>query len=398
MFETLYTKHFRLLKNLKTVFRSHMHNMIDWSERMIGVKGARGVGKTTLLLQHIREEFGTDESCLYVNLDDIALPFENLVNLAEEFEKRGGKYLFLDEVHKYDNWSKELKNIYDSFPELHVIFTGSSMLDILKGNADLSRRAIVYHMKGLSFREFIQIKTDKTFPGYTISDILKNHISICREINESIKPFQYFNDYLKFGYYPFFLESETNYHSKLSNTLSLTLQTDLLLLSNIETQYISKIKKLLNLLSTNVPYKPNISNLSAAIGVSWQSVIHYLQSLHEACIIFLIHQEGKSISSLAKPEMIYLFHPNLFYLFQYEQPNSGSLRESFFLNQVSQKHSIEKAKRGDFVVDGKYYFELGGKNKTPHQIAGVPNSYVVADNIEYGFGNKIPLWLFGFLY
>lgn len=398
MINQLFAKHIKAVSGLKTLFHSNLHSQIQWNERLIGIKGARGVGKTTLILQHINEAFGFDRTCLYVNLDDIAFPYNNLVQLAEEFEKTGGKYLFLDEIHKYANWSQELKNIYDNLPGLQVVFTGSSILDILKGKADLSRRAVVYRMQGLSFREFLQIETGKKFESYSLEQLLENHEQFCIEINQKVKPFQYFEKYLRYGFYPYYLEGIENYTFKLSNTISLMIETDLHILLNVDIQYIGKLKKFLNLLSSNIPFKPNVTNLAAAIGISWQSVIHYLQYLDEAEIIRIIYHEGKDIKSMSKPEMIYLHHPNHFYVFNDEIANKGSLRESFFVNQLSYKYKVERAKRGDFVVNGNYYFEIGGKNKTYHQIAGLQNSFIAADDIEYGFNNKIPLWLFGFLY
>lgn len=398
MINQLFVKHIKALSGLKTLFHSHLHSQVQWNERLIGIKGARGVGKTTLILQHIKEVFGFDRTCLYVNLDDIAFPYNNLVHLAEEFEKTGGKYLFLDEIHKYANWSKELKNIYDSLPGLQVVFSGSSILDILKGKADLSRRAVVYRMQGLSFREFMQIETGMLFDSYSLEQLLQNHEQFGIEINQKVKPFQYFEKYLRYGFYPYYLDGIENYTLKLSNTISLMIETDLPFLLNVDIQYIGKLKKFLNLLSSNVPFKPNVTNLAAAIGISWQSVIHYLHYLDEAEIIRIIYHEGKNIKSMSKPEMIYLHHPNHFYVFNDEIANKGSLRESFFVNQLSYKFKVEKAKRGDFVVNGNYFFEIGGKNKTYHQIAGLQNSFIAADDIEYGFNNKIPLWLFGFLY
>jgi uncharacterized protein len=398
MLDQLYTKHQKALVGLKTRFRSNLHDRIQWNERLIGIKGSRGVGKTTLILQHIKAVYGFDRSCLYVNLDDIAFSYDNLVQLAEEFEKTGGKSLFFDEIHKYANWSQELKNIYDNFPDLHVVFTGSSILDILKGNADLSRRAVVYRMQGLSFREFLQIETGQQFNSFSLEQVLENHEQFCQEINSKIKPFQYFEQYLRYGYYPYYLENIENYTYKLSNTLSLIIETDLPLLLNVDMLYIGKLKKFLNLLSSNIPFKPNVSNLAAGIGISWQSVINYLRYLDEAEIIKRIYHEGKDITSLSKPDMVYLHHPNHFYVFNDELTNKGNLRESFFVNQLAYKHTVESAKRGDFVVNGTYYFEIGGKNKTYHQISNLQNSFIAADDIEYGFKNKIPLWLFGFLY
>ena len=398
MIDQLFTKHNRLLSNLNTRFRSSLIDQIQWKERLIGIKGARGVGKTTLLLQYIKENYGFDRSCIYVTLDDIALPYDSLFQIAEEFEKTGGKYLFIDEIHKYANWSQELKNIYDSFPVLHVVFTGSSILDIFHGKADLSRRAVVYRMQGLSFREFLQIETGKQFESFTIDQLLKNHEQYAIQIIEQLKPFQFFDHYLRYGYYPYYLEGVENYTQKLSNTISLMIETDMPLLLNIDIHYVNKLKRFLNLLSSNIPFKPNISNLAAAIGLSWQSVMNYMNYLDEAEIIKMLYSEGKSITSLAKPEMIYLHHPNHFYIFHDETANKGNLREAFFVNQLAYKHKVETAKNGDFMVNGKYIFEIGGKNKTYHQIANIPDSYIAADDIEFGYANKIPLWLFGFLY
>lgn len=398
MLEQLLAKHRNALDRLKTRFKSNLHDRIQWRERLIGIKGARGAGKTTLMLQHIQEVHGYDPSCLYVNLDDIAFPFDNLVLLAEEFEKTGGKYLFFDEIHKYANWSQELKNIYDNLPDLQVVFTGSSILDILKGKADLSRRAVVYRMQGLSFREFLQIETGQPFEIYSLENLLENHEEFAREINSKVRPFRYFEQYLRYGYYPYYLESIENYTYKLSNTLSLMIETELPLLLNVDMQYIGKLKKFLNLLSNSIPFKPNVSNLAAGIGISWQSVINYLHYLDEAEIIRIIYHEGKNLKSLSKPDMVYLHHPNHFYVFDSTVNNKGNLRESFFVNQVSYQNTIETARRGDFAVNRKYYFEIGGRNKTYHQISNIHNSFIAADDLEFGYNNKIPLWLFGFLY
>lgn len=398
MIESLYTKHNRLLANLETKFRSNLIDQIHWKERLIGIKGARGVGKTTLILQYIKEVFGFDHQCLYVSMDDISFPYKDLVQLAEEFEKTGGKYLFIDEIHKYSNWSGELKNIYDGFPGLNVVFTGSSILDIYHGKADLSRRAVVYRMQGLSFREFLQIETGKQLEVYSLKQILEDHEKLAIEIVKQVKPFQYFEKYLRYGYYPYYLQGIVNYTLKLSNTISLILETDLPLLMKVDIQYIGKLKRFLNLLSSNIPLKPNISNLAAGVGISWQSVINYINYLNEAEIIKILYPTGKNLSSLSKPEKIYLHHPNHFYVFSDEISNKGNLRETFFVNQLAFKHKVETAKKGDFIVDEKFHFEVGGKNKTYHQIANLPNSFIVSDDIEFGYTNKIPLWLFGFLY
>ncbi len=398
MLEQLFAKHTKLLAKLQIKFRSNIIDQIPWNEKLIGIKGARGVGKTTMILQYINETFGFDRQCLYISLDDISIPFGNLIELAEEFHKRGGKHLFIDEIHKYPRWSQELKNIYDSLPDLQIVFTGSSILDISKGKADLSRRALIFDMQGLSFREYLQIETGKQFEAYTIEQIVKNHEQYSIEIFQQIKPYEHFDNYLRYGYYPYYLQGLDFYSVRLSNTISLILEVDLPYFLNIDFQYIRKLKSLLNILSNEIPYKPNISSLASALEVSWQSVIHYLNYLSDADIIRILHPEGKNVSVLAKPEKVLLHHPNHFYVFTDEIRNKGSLRESFFANQLGYKHKVETAKRGDFVIDSKYLFEVGGKNKTYHQIANIENSYIAADDIEFGYENKIPLWLFGFLY
>ncbi len=396
--EKLYLRHKGLLNALKTKYESSIINDIPWDDQLVGITGARGVGKTTMILQYIKKTYGYDKKALYLSLDDIAFSYDNLVDLAEDFLKIGGEQLFIDEIHKHSNWAQEIKNIYDFYPDLKVVFTGSSILDIHKGQADLSRRALIFNMNGLSFREFLQIESKQQFAVYSLNEIIKNHEKISFEISKKIKVFQYFKDYLHHGYYPYYLKDKKHYHIRLSSTLNQIVETDLPLLSNINPQYIPKIKRLINILANEIPVSPNISALASAISVSWQSVIHYLQSLHKAKIINIVYPKAKGISALAKPEKVYLHHPNLIYVFTEHVQNKGNLRETFFANQLLHKHSISTSPKGDFVVDGKYTFEIGGKNKDYRQIAGEKNSFIAADDIEQGFGNKIPLWLFGFVY
>jgi len=396
--EKLFAKHIRALATLNASFKNSLISKIPWDQRLIGITGARGVGKTTMLLQYISDNYQFNPHCLYLSLDDISFPYSTLVELADEFVKQGGKHLFIDEIHKYPNWSQELKNIYDSYPDLQVIFTGSSILDIYKEKADLSRRALIFNMQGLSFREFIQIETGLKLSTYTLPEILQNHYEIAISILQQIKPFQYFNDYLRFGYYPYYLQSKEYYGMRLSNTINQIIEVDMPLLLNIDMQYISKIKRFINILANHIPIKPNISSIGAALGVSWQSVIHYLNYLYLAEIIEVIYPVGKSISSLSKPEKVYLHHPNLFYVFKEEISNKGSLRETFFVNQLSYKHKLEIPSQGDFLINNQYVVEVGGKGKSYNQIASIKDSFIVADDIEVGDKNKIPLWLFGFLY
>jgi predicted AAA+ superfamily ATPase len=372
---------------------------IHWDSRLSAITGSRGTGKTTMILQHIKKTFGnTPKEVLYVSLDNIWFSGNRLFDLANDFEKMGGKFLFIDEVHKYENWSQEIKNIYDSFPNLKVVFTGSSMLEVYKGNADLSRRAVHYILQGMSFREFLKLDQNLDFEKHTLPDILQNHIRIAGEINEKIKPLPLFNNYLKQGYYPYYKEDKRFYLSKLANTVNIILETDLPAVEPIEIYSIRKIKKLLWIISQSVPFTPKITELAANLDVSRNSLLNYLNILERGELINLLQSSTKGLNSLAKPEKIYLNNTNLIYAFESNKPNIGNLRETFFFNQLKTVGKVTSANRADFILDNTYIFEIGGKNKGYEQIADLANSYIVVDNVEYGFGNKIPLWLFGMLY
>lgn len=390
-------KHRSYLENLSQSYRRGITDEIVWNERLTGIKGARGVGKTTLLLQHIKEKHGNNKNCLYVTLDDIEFPYKSIIELADDFSKKGGRYLFIDEIHKYPNWSQELKNIYDRFTGLHVVFTGSSILHIHGGKADLSRRAVVYNMRGLSFREYLEIETRKIFNSISLDDLLKKHEEIASDICSKIKPLAYFSDYLRYGYYPFYLQGLQTYHRKLSSIISLTIETDIPFLLNMDVKYINKLKRFLYIIGKSVPFKPNMTKLAESIEMTRQTATVYLNYLKEAEIINLLYPKGHGYSTLIKPEKVYLSHPNLNFSIASENTDTGNLRESFFFNQVSATHTIEAAENGDFFVNDKYTFEVGGKSKTARQIKGIKNAYVVADDIEKGIDRKIPLWLFGFL-
>ncbi len=396
--EKLVLKQRRLLSNLKPSFSRGLVEDIAWDERLIGIQGARGVGKTTLMLQHIKEKYGNSRECLYVSMDDVSFPYNSLVDLAEDFYNRGGKKLFVDEIHKYPNWSQELKNIYDSYQDLQIVFTGSSILHIHGGKADLSRRAVVYKMQGLSFREFIQIETGLKFPKYKLEEIFKDHEEIALMISKKVKPLAYFQNYLKFGYYPYYLQGKSTYPVKLSATIGLTIESDIPYLLNMDMKYINKLKRFLYVLSTNVPFKPNITQLAQSLGMSRQTILTYLRYLKDAEIISMLYAKGKGYGTFSKPEKIYLYHPNLNFALAEENTNIGNLRESFFLNQLSYIYSVDAAEAGDFFVNHKFTIEVGGKNKSFKQIKKIKNSFIAADNLEGGIGNKIPLWLFGFVY
>lgn len=391
---------FRLkLSYITTDFVRSLAHDINWNARLIGIKGARGVGKTTMLLQHIKFSLADElDTTLYVTLDSIWFSNHTLVDLADDFVKRGGKYLFLDEVHKYSNWSQELKNIYDDYPMLKVVFTGSSLLEILNARADLSRRAIIYTMQGLSFREYLSIETGQNFDRLTLASILKNHLSEATLINAKVKPLQYFDAYLKQGYYPFYKEELDLYVPRLEEVINMMLEIELPLLRGLDLAYVHKIKQLLLIISESVPFVPNVSKLSDKIGVARGTLLLYFHYLAEIGLTINLFKESRGISRLQKPLKVYLENSNLMYALSPRSVNTGNKRETFFANQLGYIHKITYSDRGDFFVDQKYIFEIGGKDKSKKQIATIENSFIAADDIEYGFQNKIPLYLFGFMY
>lgn len=371
---------------------------ISWDARLIGIRGARGVGKTTLLLQYIKQNLPFDGSALYVSLDNIWFSEHKLIFLVDEFVKKGGNYLLLDEVHKYPNWSQELKNIYDDYPELKIVFTGSSLLEILNARADLSRRAVMYTMQGLSYREYLNLTLNLDLPSLSIKEILEDHVAIAQKLNTLLKPLQHFESYIKMGYYPFFLEGTNLYYQRLEEVVNLILEIEMPLLRKVDIAYITKLKQLLQIISQSVPFMPNISKLSERIKINRNTLVSYIYFLQEAHLINNLYKDAKGITRFQKPDKIYLENTNLQFLFSAKNTDRGNLRETFFINQVGSEHQVEYIEKDDFLIDGTYCFEVGGKGKTNKQIKDVKNSYLVLDNLEYGNSNRIPLWLFGFLY
>lgn len=387
------------IRSVDLSFKRYMLSRINWNNRLIGITGARGVGKTTMLLQYIKENLAEfPDEVIYINMDDLYFAKNTIVDFADEFVKRGGKYLFIDEVHKYTNWSQEIKNSYDYFPELKIVFTGSSALNIHKGEADLSRRAIVYPMQGLSFREFIELKYGHQFPTVQLEEILSNSPLYISSVLDKIKPIKLFEEYLQYGYYPFFMEGETEFPLRLKQTVNHVLDNDLPSVENIDFNAVHYLRKMIAILAEIVPYKPNILKLSQQIGISRETLLRYLYLLEKADLLMLLQTDAFGINKMNKPEKVYLNNPNLIFTLTNSSTNTGTSRETFFFNQLRVAHSVNWAEKGDFMIDGKFVFEIGGKNKTRKQIAGIENSFVAADNIEYAFQNKIPLWLFGFLY
>jgi len=395
--EKLRNDSINIINLIDTSFVREFVRSIDWNDRLIGIKGARGVGKTTLLLQYIKQNLPISQT-LYVSLDNIYFSSNLLVDLADEFVKTGGSYLVLDEVHRYSNWSIEIKNIYDTYKDLKVIFTGSSILHIDNKKADLSRRAVFYEMPGFSLREYVNIKTGNSFEALSFEAILSDHLDLSIDIVQHIKPIAHYNDYIRIGYYPFFLENESSYHRKIEEIINVVMEIDIPQSFEISLSSIEKMKKLLYIISSSTPFKPNIVKLSEKIGATRNTIKTYMHYLERAKIIQLLQSDTKGVSILQKPEKIYLHHPNLMFAFASEKSNIGTLRETFFYNQVAISENLTSSKKADFIVNDKYTFEIGGKNKDKSQIAGIENAFIASDNIEHGFDNKIPLWLFGFLY
>ena len=382
-----------LLKKQKSKYKRYFFNRFDF-DRLSGIIGARGVGKTTFLLQYLKEHSLPFSKKLYISADSIKI--DSLFELAKSFQSDGGELLVIDESHKYIGFENELKKIYD-FLELQVIFSGSSALQVDNSKADLSRRAVIYEVEGLSFREFIELKNSITLPSYSLEEILKNHIDIAYELLEKFE-LNLFKEYLEAGYYPFYFDKFSTYQIKLNETINTVLEIDIPSIFKIEYHNIKNLKKLLLVLCQSVPYTPNINELLSKMGMGsdYRSLYRYLDYLHKAKIITLIRPKTKGDNIFVKPEKIYFNNTNLHYAYC-DHPETGTIREVFFKSMLFE-HSLTIPKKGDFLVDEKYIFEIGGKSKSLKQIKNIENSFVIADDIEIGSGNKIPLWLFGFLY
>ncbi len=386
----LYQKFETLLQNTTTNFKRYLYDNVSWESRMIGIIGARGVGKTTMILQHIKENLDSKKA-LYVSADDMYFGENKLIDLAENFYKNAGEYLFIDEIHKYTDWSRELKNIYDSFPNLKIVFTGSSVLDILKGSADLSRRAIIYKLQGLSFREYLKLFHNYDIEVFSLEQIINNEVKL-----ENIQhPLPLFNEYLQRGYYPFGLENEINL--RLGQIIVQTLESDIPQYANLNVGTSRKLKRLLSIIAESVPFKPNFSKISEMINVSRNSLDDYFSYMEKAGLIGQLRNETGGIRGLGKVDKVYLDNTNIIFNLVGEKSNIGNLRETFFFNQMRVRNEVISSKRSDFVIND-YTFEVGGKNKQQNQIDKDGKSFVVKDDVEYGYLNVIPLWAFGLNY
>ena len=386
----------RLIEQAPSEIVREQADLFSGGGRMIGIKGARGVGKSTLLLQFAKEKLKNRRK-LYISLDDILFAHRGLADFADEFVKLGGEYLLIDEVHSYSGWARELKNIYDRYSGLRVLFTGSSILQLSDGLNELSRRAVIYDLPGLSLREYIRFKTGIRFEPIPLEQILDNHVAIVKPIWKEIRPLQYFNEYLRGGYYPYYFEHPQTYDLRLKESVIKVIESDLLITSGITPGNMEKIKQLLYIISHSVPFKPNVDKLAGRMQVGRNTLKTYFRYLDIAGITRSLFSEKKGISLLTKPEKVYLHHPNLMYSLNPSDVNTGTARETFLLSQLANSQTIHYPGTGDFLVNRQHLIEVGGKNKTNTQIKNQKNAWLAIDGIETGMGNRIPLWLFGFL-
>ena len=385
----------RFLSTKPSSFKRFLYNKIDFNASIIGIKGGRGSGKTTLLHQYAKECKYKASQILYISCDHPAMIHQNLYEIADEFFAYGGKLLILDEIHKIKDFASHIKAMYD-FTDLQVLFSGSSAIKIEHALGDLSRRALVYDMPVLSFREFLALKNIAHFPSYNLNDILENHEDITIKINEEIKPLEWFSEYLEYGAYPFFKEGKSSYSDRLLEVINTTIDSDLASLFHINSDKLETLKKVLYVLCCTTPYEINKAKLSGEAGVAWATLSKYLSYMGKGSLLHLV-RGSKGHKTLQLPNKILLNNPNLFSVLC-AKPDLGALRESFFVSQVTTNHQIHYHHQGDFLLDDKIIIEVGGKSKDAKQIQGLSNAYLALDDTEFGYGNTIPLWLFGFLY
>lgn len=398
--ETLFGKHAIYMYETPTDIVRSLMNEINWDCRLLSIKGPKGVGKSTLMKQYIKLNYPMgSRKALYCSADSIYFTGHTLLDLADSFVKIGGERLFIDEIHKYDGWSREIKEIYDLYPRLKVAISGSSLLQILGGDADLSRRCIPYTMQGLSFREFLRFEKGIKLPAWELKEILENSWEICDTIKKACHPLEFFKEYLSRGYYPFYFENPRTYYTSIENVVNYTVDFELPKIRRVDIGNTRKIKALLYVLANNIPFQVDISNLAGKIEIERNTVLSYLKHLEESKLIKLLYSDLVSVKKMQKPDKIFIDNPNLLVALAGKDWEIGTMREIFAVNQLSYAHKVEYGKeKGDFKIDGKYLFEIGGKDKSFQQIADISDSYVFADDIDMPTGAKLPLWMLGFLY
>lgn len=391
--DSLYNTHQYLLKNIELPLRRQLMDEINWDDRLIGIKGFRGVGKTSALISYAQENFdSSDSQCLYINLNNLYFSVKSIVDFAEEFCMKGGKVLLIDQVFKYPNWSEELAACYDRFPDLQIIFTASSLIQLESERYHLKGKVSEYNIRGFSFREYIELKTGLSFPSYSLEEILSNHTDIVKEITSKIRPLAYLGKYMKEGFYPFHLEKQ-NFFENLLRIINLMLEIDLMTINQVEQTYLSKIRKLLYLLMTTSPCSPNVSQLSHDIETSRATVMNYIKYMEEARLINLLYPEGEEFPK--KPARIYAHNTNLLYATAFGSLDEQTLNETFFYNQVSKKYAVNLGRKNNhFLINREHDFCIGNQMKGKFN----PDTYYAIGGIERGERKVIPLWLFGFLY
>ncbi len=391
--ETFYRTHSYLVEHTNAPVRRDLMDEIDWNDRLIGIKGTRGVGKTTFLLQYAKEKFGTDHSCLFINMNNFYFSKYTLVEFAAEFVKRGGKVLLIDQVFKYPEWSHDLRACYEMFPTLKIIFTGSSVMRLKEENPELSGIVKVYYLRGFSFREYLNLQSGNCFRAYTLQEILENHEQIAKTILRNVKPLDYFQDYLHHGFYPFFLEKR-NFSENLLKTMNMMIEVDILLIKQIELKYLSKIRKLLYLLAVDGPVAPNVSQLATEIQTSRATVMNYIKYLADARLINMVYPKGEEFPK--KPSKLMMHNTNLMYSIYPVKVEEQDVLDTFFMNTLYKDHKLYKGDKGtSFMVDNGLHFRICAEGC---KFKNNPNVYYALHKLELGHGNMIPLWLFGFLY
>lgn len=378
-------------------FKRYLYDQINWDVRLIGIKGARGVGKTTMLIQHIKETFNNIDDVIYVSLDNLWFENHRLEELVEFLYTHGIMHIYFDEAHRYKNWTMLLKHFYDSYPDLNIVYTGSAMLAIENSIADLSRRQSLYTLNGLSFREYLEFEGITTIPSVGLEELLSRHTKYALNITSEIKVLKHFDQYLRTGYYPYYKEAGEDYLMRVGEVARLVIDSDIPAVEDITYTTVQKIKKLLMVIAENVPLEANINKLSAQLESTRDQTLKMLYLLDRAGLLWLLTDKTKDYKYLTGPKKIYLNNANLMHALS-GKISEGTMRETFFANQVGAVTTLTMPKQGDFMADGKFLFEVGGSRKTFDQIADLPNSYLAIDNIETGYGNRIPLWMFGCLY
>ena len=391
--EQFFRTHDYLVEHLEASVRRDLMDEIDWSSRMIGIKGTRGVGKTTFLLQYAKEKFGRDRSCLYINMNNFYFQGHGIAEFAGEFHKLGGKVLLIDQVFKHPDWSKELRKCYDMYPDLKIIFTGSSVMRLKEENPELNGIVSSYNLRGFSFREFLNLKAGTQFKAHRMDDILKNHVEIAREILSQVNPLQYFQDYVHHGFYPFFLEKR-NFSENLLKTMNMMMEVDILLIKQIDLKYLAKVKKLFYLMAVSGTSAPNVSQLAAETETSRATVMNYIKYLADARLINIVYAKGDSFPK--KPCRVLMHNSNLIYTIYPPRQDRQDVIDTFFVNSMWKDHVVHKGAKGwSFLVDGQVNFKVATQeSKTRIQ----PDSYYAIDGMEIGHDNVIPLWMFGLLY